>query len=112
MTYMPNLDAEVRALSLSMDRPSLTGLAHVLRHPEMWPADFRWDYTDCANCGIGLSRQLWTEAADKPLNAVFSIDEKTTQALFYEVRKRGFAEMSATSAVNVADAIDAYLASA
>jgi hypothetical protein len=39
--------------------PSLRNLAYVLRHEELWPTGFTWNYryTDC--CGMGISQLLW-----------------------------------------------------
>lgn len=40
-------------------QPNLRVLAHVLRHPEMWPESFVWDYGDCDHCAMALAFQFW-----------------------------------------------------
>ena len=39
--------------------PSLTNLAFVLRHKELWPENFVWDFRYCETCAIGLCRQIY-----------------------------------------------------
>lgn len=39
--------------------PSLANLAHLLRHPELWPANFWWDARDPNYNAIGLSYRYW-----------------------------------------------------
>lgn len=39
--------------------PSLKNLAYVLRHKELWPEDFVWDYSRPESCGIGMCRLLY-----------------------------------------------------
>ena len=34
--------------------PSVRGLIYVLRHRELWPEKFVWEYTNCVTCAMGL----------------------------------------------------------
>lgn len=38
---------------------SLTGLAFILRHKELWPKGFQWEYNDCDKCAMGLAYALF-----------------------------------------------------
>ena len=41
-----------------LTKPSLSTLAFVLRHRELWPEGFEWDYNDCEQCGMGMAFRL------------------------------------------------------
>jgi hypothetical protein len=40
---------------------SLEALSFLLRHKEMWPKDFQWDYSECKQCAMGLAMKLWSD---------------------------------------------------
>jgi len=45
-----------------LSKPSLEGLAYILRHKELWPKNFKrkgWEFTDCSRCAMGLACRLW-----------------------------------------------------
>ncbi len=44
---------------IDLRRPSLRGLAYLLRHKELWPEGFEFDYYDPFSCAIGLGRRVW-----------------------------------------------------
>ena len=46
-------------LEVDIGRPSMRALAHLLRHQELWPERFHWDYTRCETCAMGLAARLW-----------------------------------------------------
>lgn len=52
---------EAEKLFADLDKPSLHGLSYALRHPDVWPKNFTWDYTRCETCAMGLAHQLWNE---------------------------------------------------
>jgi hypothetical protein len=52
----------IRAL---LARPSVEGLIYALRHPEVWPEGFVWDYSDCTTCALGLTYRLWISSDDE-----------------------------------------------
>jgi hypothetical protein len=39
--------------------PSLENLAYVLRHQELWPEGFVWDYRNSSTCALGLCKKLY-----------------------------------------------------
>ena len=43
----------------SLDQPSLRALSHILRHKELWPKGFRWHYSSCSSCAMGLAWEIW-----------------------------------------------------
>lgn len=42
-----------------LSKPSIRGLAWLLRHPERWPVGFEFDYGQCSRCAMGLAAQVW-----------------------------------------------------
>lgn len=50
---------------------SYADLAWRLRNPDTWPANFEWDYIDCAACAMGLA---WRLMSDNPLQEAFYED--------------------------------------
>lgn len=43
-----------------LTKPTPEALAYVLRHKELWPADFGpWMFASCEHCAIGLANKLW-----------------------------------------------------
>jgi hypothetical protein len=42
--------------------PTLRDLAYALRHKEMWPEGFSWDYRYSESCAIGLCYKLYDRA--------------------------------------------------
>jgi hypothetical protein len=50
--------------------PSLENLSYVLRHQELWPEGFVWNYAHAGSCAIGLCKKLYychTEELDERL---------------------------------------------
>lgn len=43
-----------------LKKPSLKGLAYLLRHKELWPEGFEWRWDSSLTCAIGLARQYWS----------------------------------------------------
>jgi hypothetical protein len=41
--------------------PSISTLAYVLRHPELWPENFSWDYSSAPHCAMGLAHRMWPQ---------------------------------------------------
>lgn len=40
-------------------KPSLKGLVYLLRHPQLWPEGFRWDWSRSESCAMGLAAKYW-----------------------------------------------------
>src|SRR6267142_7011490 len=55
MLYDKKWDGKLFDLS----KPSLKALSHLLRHREMWPQGFIWNYSMCDQCAMGLARAMW-----------------------------------------------------
>jgi hypothetical protein len=92
---------------------NLQNLATVLRHREMWPEGFEWNYEKCSTCAMGLAWRLGmischgiSKAAEEfgiPYNVAFRI------FLWLTIERGGGKNVTPE---HVADAIDAYLAEA
>lgn len=106
---------------LDLGKPSLEALSFMLRHREMWPAGFEWDYSECRNCAMGLAINLWnlrehstrdgSMTGCEVMQKTFDISEKPADNIFYFANEaRGLQESDVTPEM-VADDIDAYLAS-
>jgi hypothetical protein len=95
-----------------LDKPSLRGLNLVLRHRELWPVGFEWDYRSCPNCAMGLAQRLWKEIefpVESYIAKAFGMSAASAQKIFYYadisrkiLRKNVTPEM-------IADDIEAYL---
>jgi len=129
------IDKEVEALSRITDRPNLHALVYALRHPETWPANFVWDYGDCAQCAIGLSLRLWPQlklpkgqlAQETWIAREMAMSHRQAKAIFFylgrektvmvktgwfrSITKRVY-DRRCVTADDVADAFDRYLATA
>lgn len=40
-------------------KPSLKMLSYLLRHKELWPKGFEWDFNTHYGCAIGLFHKMW-----------------------------------------------------
>jgi hypothetical protein len=131
------LDQGVRRLADLGDKPSLAALSYALRHPEMWPKGFEWDYSFCHSCAMGLTVQLWPDTVSSiphfdpdsgnffqwkaTLQPLVGINQFKFDDIFMNVNRQlfdpdGNENWKATAPYvepwDVADAIDAYLATA
>jgi hypothetical protein len=59
------------ALARFREAPNLRDLAIILRNRKVWPEGFRWDYSDCATCAMGMAfgvagtkGELWADSPD------------------------------------------------
>lgn len=111
---MSTIDDKAAAL---LERPSLDGLAYALRHREVWPQRFTWNYTWCHSCALGLAYRLWR---DLKRNAIEDSTLPTVAPhlnIAYEDAARIFVDLAPfkqrinITPEHVADAIDALLAS-
>ncbi len=51
---------------LDLSKPSLQALSHILRHKELWPDEFEWNFADCHHCAMGLAYKLWRDSIESP----------------------------------------------
>jgi hypothetical protein len=73
-------------MSNRVNRPTIGALSFALRHKELWPADFHWDYSRCETCAMGLARRMWPKHVEEPnlssMVAAFGIDHDTAARIF------------------------------
>lgn len=121
----------VALLDTPADVTTLEGLAWRLRHPETWPTDFVWDYSDCRTCAMGLAYRLIAGPIKDPdyiedfviehLPEVRDVADReqlssSAEEIFYDLHtvyfshKCGGGWRTQITPRMVADAIDAYLA--
>jgi hypothetical protein len=117
---------ETEALFQDLNKPSLHALSYALRHPDTWPTEFHWNYSNCATCAMGLAHLLWKKSVEPAYNATgvtimaraFSMPYTEAQDIFMRGRgaprtcyigKRDYKRLTPE---RVADAIDAYLKTA
>lgn len=43
------------------NKPTIGALSFVLRHKELWPANFWWSYSACTTCALGLAHLMWPQ---------------------------------------------------
>jgi len=55
---MSNINDRVKAL---LAYPSVPGLVYALRHREVWPENFKWNFLRNRSCAMGLACKLWRE---------------------------------------------------
>lgn len=99
--------------------PTLATLSYALRHPELWPAGFKWNYDLCQSCAIGLVFRMWPDSDDYAggsdmlgLMRLLKMSREDAEAIFSNLANR-FPRMSHRSeitALHVASALDAYAA--
>lgn len=44
---------------MNLSKPTIEGLAYILRHEEEWPEDFHWDFSSHRTCALGLMSEKW-----------------------------------------------------
>lgn len=74
-----------------LSKPSVRGLAWLLRHPERWPWTFGpFDYNHCPSCAMGLARAMWPEDILHPVPyaVAFALGLSTDKAfMLFHARK-------------------------
>lgn len=108
----------------STSKPTLEGLAYVLRNPDTWPPGFKWDFSHCHKCAMGLSRIIWGDNANpvdlgpilKYTAKLFDIDVGDTIKIFYRPEPLKYdgdytpSDLQEITPEIVARQIDTYLA--
>lgn len=56
---MPRDTTQLLEATPDLTRPTLEGLAWLLRHKEAWPEGFSWYFPDCSRCAMGLASRIW-----------------------------------------------------
>lgn len=117
------IDTKETSFLHDLSKPSLEALSHVLRHREMWPERFVWEYRTCETCAMGLAGRLWgmvvhvnPTASCRSTAAYFEMPIVDVHDIFrgcgsWVPREFGMARLDAVTPDMVADQIDKYLAS-
>jgi hypothetical protein len=53
------VDTQETSFLHDLSKPSMEALSHILRHEEMWPEGFKWDFGGCYSCAMGLAHAIW-----------------------------------------------------
>jgi hypothetical protein len=112
---------------LDLNKPSLEALSHILRHKELWPERFTWNYSSCSQCAMGLAATLWkfmdpnnmgVEDGTYMMADIFEMEIRESADIFLGKGKwmptydNGIIlDFHAVTPEMVADQIDKYLAS-
>lgn len=108
-----------------LSKPTLAGLAWLLRHPEAWPRNHQWTYSDtlvhnsCGTqgCAAGIAYLCWFDGIHVALENVFGLSKGEYRRIFMGCTTDSAGRVSPTypgfhadvTPAMVADAIDAYL---
>lgn len=93
-------------LKPDLSKPSARGLSYLLRHKELWPEGFIWNYGCHGTCAIGLASRVWLHhphAFSAMVGKACGIDRAAAQDIFLNMAPDVLPS-------EVADRIDAYLA--
>jgi hypothetical protein len=109
MLYNPNWDKP------DLSNPSIPGLAYLLRHQELWPRGFKWNYRCVNHCAIGLATAQWEQLEKHGIYTTANrmdpeMRHHTIHELFchpLDVRHGGW---EATTPIIIADRLDRYVA--
>ena len=97
---------EVRPQEISAE-PTLESLAWTLRHPEIWPKGFTWDYTFWQNCAIGLAVRIWPQIhSELHLAKSLHMPDAVFCQIFYYLK---FSNIREVTPEIVAKAIEDYI---
>lgn len=76
-------------MSNRQNNPSIGVLSFTLRHKELWPASFHWNYGACSTCAMGLASELWPqtifEVSNVAMRKAFDLTEQQAQIIFGDV---------------------------
>lgn len=109
MPFDPS-DFETRQL-LDLSKPSLRALSVVLRDRALWPAGFRWNYTNCDTCAMGMATEMWRlkGAHTQAMQDEFHLPWKIASKFFLDASDYFDIYTGDVQPNHVADLIDAYL---
>jgi len=48
----------------NLSKPTVTGLAYILRHKEEWPDNFEWDFSHHRGCALEIINATWVGGRD------------------------------------------------
>lgn len=98
--------------SLDNRQATLENLSFTLRHPDMWPNGFEWNYSDCNRCAMGLAHKMWPKIVREPTTSAmvsaFGINDAKAADIFTGAARGDYSGFGVT-ATRVADLIDELL---
>lgn len=112
------------------EKPTLKALSYALRHKEMWPTGFWWEFAFIETCAMGLASEIWGGASNAmSMSELFDMPLQDARDIFLNegnwatVRRSLFstwfpwvktprADLRKVTPEMVADQIDKYLARA
>jgi len=117
-TVVRQFDRQVQDIVRLAQKPTLQALAYALRHRDVWPDDFTWNYsrTDC--CAMGLAARLWPiycfsgmAPTIGELQKVFNLSTMAACVIFFGSEQHSLLfKRQETTPDMVANVIDHYLA--
>lgn len=81
---------------IDLSEPSVLGLAYVLRHSELWPCGFSFNFSHCTMCAMGLALRYWhyseptKETFAGSLSDLLGIPEEVAKKIFIWRDGRGY----------------------
>jgi hypothetical protein len=82
-----------------LSKPSAAGLAYLLRHKELWPENFEFNYSSFGYCACGLAYRYWVQNksdvgdiihwVDGVLRPTLGVDEDTFFSIFASREAKG-----------------------
>ena len=103
------------------EKPTLSGLSYLLRHEDLWPPGFEWNFRYGDQCAMGLASRVWPAyyPADEKLSVctmrAFNLTRLRLMTIFISKAGKGlrsdglFSRMSSVKPEQVADHIDRYI---
>lgn len=92
---------------MDISKPSVPGLAWLLRHREAWPKSFqRWDFSSSETCAMGLAAAQWNNGkiwGPVTIAKVLNISEANSLDAFVFLP-----ESSGTAPEDVAAALESF----
>jgi len=89
------------------NKPTIGALVFALRHPELWPPGFEWNFNVCETCAIGLAHRMWPKQIQSPslvdVRGALGIDPINAREIF----GNGHYNFLAVTPAMVADKLDA-----
>lgn len=89
-------------------KPSLSALSFILRHKELWPEGFNWNYQSCSNCAMGLAHAVWSKQVPEhdlmSMKEAFGISDSDGQRIFLKAAE-GYHYVTPERIADLIDAI-------
>jgi hypothetical protein len=119
-TVVRQFDSQVQEIFRLAQKPTLQALGYALRHRDVWPDDFSWNYSRVDCCAMGLAARLWPKRIHRfsgmaptfvELQKVFNLSTLAACAIFFGSEQHSLLfKRQETTPEMVADVIDHYLA--